>query len=558
MVYVFAKASALNKYIGKRLTLQQMQDALIDIGMDIKDVLGDKDPVLKVEITAEKLDLVSVVGLARAIKYYLGIEDKPIRYEIVRGRNSVYVDRSVARVRPRTAAAIVRGLNVDAEALEEIIGLQEKMHESFGRRRKKAAIGIYPLGRIKFPIKYCAESPDKIMFTPLGFSEVMSGVEVLERHEKGREFSHLLSGHEKYPIFEDAEGKVLSMPPIINSEEVGRVHEGKQDLFIECSGHNLTHLDNVLKVIVTTLIEMGGTAESVSVEYPDGEIYRLDLSNYTDEIDIDFVNRLIGISIKPKEAVPLLTKMMYNPVKVVGSKVQVEVPPFRSDVWHDVDIADDIARAYGYNNIAPRYPNISTVGGHLPFSRFRESACEAMVGMGFIELYTYMLTSTEKQYSMMGREQKEGGYVRILNSAEQGTNAVRTMILPEHLESLNINRKSGYPQKVFEVGMVVRPEKGRHPGNEWRLSASIAGPRTNYTKIKEALDTLMCVLGVEYEVRPADEPYLIAGRAGEIAVGGRPIGFIGEVHPKVLDAFGLLVPVASFEVELKPLFENKR
>ncbi|MCX8205753.1 MAG: phenylalanine--tRNA ligase subunit beta [Candidatus Micrarchaeota archaeon] len=556
MVYVFARVSTLNKYIGKRLTSQQLQAALMDLGMDIKDVSGDKDPELKIEITAEKLDLVSAVGLARAIKYYLGVDDKPIRYEIVRGKLAVKVDKSVSRVRPRTAAAIIRGLNVDAESLQEIISLQEKMHESFGRRRKKAAIGIYPLERIKFPIKYRAELPDKIMFTPLGFSEVMSGVEILQKHEKGREFAHLLRGHERYPIFEDAEGKVLSMPPIINSEEVGHVHEGRQDLFIECSGHNLTHLDNVLKVVVTTLIEMGGRAESVAVEYPD-ETYRLDLSNYTDEIDIGFVNRLIGINLKPKEALPLLTKMMYNPVKIVGSKVQVEVPPFRSDVWHDVDIADDIARAYGYNNIAPKYPNISSVGGHLPFSQFREAVCWQMGGMGFQELYTYMLTSTDTQYRKMGLSHEDGAYVRILNSAEQGTNSVRTMILPEHLVSLNINRKNKYPQRVFEVGMVVRPKDGAHPENEWRLSTSIAGPRTNYTKIKETLDTLMGILGVEYEVKPASHGFLIAGRAGDIIVGGKPVGFIGEVHPQVLDAFGLLVPVASFEIGLKPLFSHK-
>lgn len=168
MVYVYSKQSELNKYIRKKLSIKKIKDILIDLGMDIKGVSEEKDPELKIEITSEKMDLVSTLGIARAIKFYLGLETKIKNFKIKKSNKKIIVDKSVNISRPKIVAAIIKNVPMSQEFLDELIKIQEKIHDSFGRNRKKAAIGIYPLEKINFPIHFKAENPNRIKFKPLG------------------------------------------------------------------------------------------------------------------------------------------------------------------------------------------------------------------------------------------------------------------------------------------------------------------------------------------------------------------------------------------------------
>lgn len=556
MVYVYAKQSEINKYVAKNLTVDEIENTLKDLGMDIKGVSDEKDPELKVEITAEKADMISFVGIGRAIRYYLGIEKEVPRYVIEPAKEKVIVEESVSKVRPRTVCVILKDIDMTQELLDEMIKIQEKIHESFGRNRKKASIGIYPMDEIKFPVYFRAEKPEEIKFHPLEGDGVMDAHEILENHETGRKYAHLLSGNEVFPVFRDAKGDVLSLPPIINSHTTGRVDLHHRDLFIEISGFNQSFLDNLLKVMITTFIEFGAKAQAVTVEYPD-ETYELDLSPTEDKISIDYVNKLIGINITSEDAKELFPKMMYGVKSVKDDTVEFEIPCFRSDVWHDVDVADDIARAYGYNNIVPKFPSISTVGEHLPLSQFRERISNTLVQMGFLELYTYMLTSTEVQFRKMNLDEEKFNFIRLIDSEDQGLNMVRIINLPETLSSLHINRKNKYPQKVFENGFTIQVDDNCDTGarNEAHLTVSIADPKSNYTQIKGVLDTLLKLNEISFDVIESNHVFMIEGRQANIVVDGIEVGFIGELHPSVLENFGLLVPVCSFELNLEKIYE---
>jgi phenylalanyl-tRNA synthetase beta chain len=548
MVYVHAKHSELNRYIGKKLSVEEIENTLIDLGMDIKGKSDEKDIEFKIEITAEKMEYISSIGIARAIQHFMGIKKKIKKYEIKKGKYEIKYDNSLEKVRPKIVGAIIRNFDVTEENLDKIIEIQEKIHDSFGRNRKKVSIGVYPLKEIEFPITFKGEKPNKIKFRPLESEKEMSAEEILEKHEIGKKYAHLIKNSEVYPILVDSKNKILSMPPIINSYETGRVVPGKNDLFIDCTGHNLTHLDNVLKVLVTTLIEISGEVESVVVDYGK-EKYELNLDNTKDKIDINFVNEIIGIKITPQETEKLLEKMCYKVNEIKDNIIEIEIPPFRSDVWHDVDIADDIARAYGYNNIKPKLPEITSNGELLKKSLNKEKISENLIGMGFIELYTYMLTSTEVQYNKMKR--KNENIIKIIDSAEEGINTVRTLILPENLISLNINRKNNYPQKVFENGFTIQNDE-----NQEHLCVSIADPKANYTKIKEVFDLLNKINNWNLEIKEKEFPFLIKGRSAAVIYKNKEIGFIGEIHPEILDNFGLLVPVTSFELNIKEIIEE--
>lgn len=557
MVYVYCKQSQINKYVGEDLSVEDIDTTLQEMGMDMKGISDEEDPELKVEITAEKMDMVSTAGIGRAIKYYRGLAKKLPEYKIASGKNKVIVKKSVSSVRPKTVCVILRDVNMTPSLLDEMIEIQEKVHDSFGRHRKKASIGIYPMGEFSFPVTFTGEKPKDIVFHPLEGDGEVNANEILKEHEAGKKFAHLLSGEKVFPVFRDSNKEILSMPPIINSHKTGRVDLQHKDLFVEISGFNLTYLDNLLKVLTTTFLELGCKAESVIVEYEGSDNYELNLDNSTDVVSLDYINKLIGINVSADEVRELAMKIMFGVEKVDGDNITFTIPCYRTDVWHDSDIADDIARAYGYNNIVPCLPEIATVGSTLEVSDFRDRLGNTLVNFGFLELYSYMLTSTKTQFSKMGFSEPDMKFEKLIDSEDQGLNMVRVRVLPEILESLLINRKNKYPQKVFENGFTIQKDDSCDTGamNVRHLCSAIADPKANYTHIKGVLDTFMKMNNLDFEIRVKDDfSFLIAGRSAEILVGGEVVGFIGELNLEVLRNFGLLVPVAVFELDIDRVF----
>lgn len=558
MVYVYAKQSKINGYALEELSVEQIDTTLKEMGMDMKGISNEKDPEMKVEITAEKMDMVSTVGIGRAIRYYRGISKNLPNYKLAPATNKVIVKSSVDSVRPKTVCVILRDVNMTQELLDEMIEIQEKIHDSFGRHRKKASIGIYPMGEFKFPVTFSGEKPEDIVFAPLEGEGEMNANEILESHETGKKFAHLLSGHEVFPVFRDLNNEVLSLPPVINSNKTGRVDLHHKDLFVEISGFNLTYLDNLLKVLTTTFLELGCSAEAVSVEYSGGEVYELNLDNSKDKVSLNYINKLIGINVDSDEIKDLALKVMLEVESVSGDEITFLIPPFRADIWHDSDIADDIARAYGYNNIVPALPEIATVGSTLEVCDFTQRLSQTMVNFGFLELYSYMLSSTKTQFNKMNFDEPDKEFEKLIDSEDQGLNMLRVRILPEILESLLINRKNKYPQKVFENGFTIQKDSSCETGakNTRHICSAIADPKTNYTQIKGVLDTFMKLNNIDFEIKVNDEiPFLIAGRSAEILVGGKSVGFIGEVSPVVLNNFGLLVPVVAFELIVEDIVD---
>ena len=168
---------------------------------------------VELEIFPNRPDLLSMHGFLRAFKAFLGKEKGLKEYKMNKPEKNyeVIIDRSVKDVRPFTACAIVKGMKFDNEKIKEVIDIQEKIHATLGRNRKKIAIGIYPLEKILLPIKFEARKPQDIKFIPLEMDREMNGLQILQQHPAGREYASLLEGMEKFPVFADAKGKILSI-----------------------------------------------------------------------------------------------------------------------------------------------------------------------------------------------------------------------------------------------------------------------------------------------------------------------------------------------------------
>ncbi len=552
--------------MGKNLTIEEFEKLLFDFGLELASY-DKKTDTVSIELTAERQDLLSPQGLVRALKAYTGINKGLPKFKVNKSNYEIYVDSSVDGIRNFTLSAIIKNLKIDEDFLKEIIQVQEKMHQTYGRGRKNFAIGIYPLENIKFPIYFKADYPKNIRFIPLGETKEMDANEILKKHLTGIKYKHLLKGKEKYAYFIDSNNNILSMPPIINSETAGRVTTATKDIFIEVSGFDLFILEEQLNDLVTLFSDMKGDIYSIKIIYPKKEYLKKSFYNTLEvkentivtpqldpierEITVDYINNILGLNLKEKEVKELLERMMYSVEILKNNKLKVKFPKIRTDIWHSVDIADDVARAYRFSNFKYTMPKVSTIGGTLAISDLKESIANLLVGLGFIETYTFALTSVKEQFEMMNLKTEE--HIELQESAEKAYNMVRKWLIPEELKALKANKDTPYPHKIFETGYCVIPneEKDTLAENRLKLAVLISSDNANFTQINQVLQTLAREIGLTIELKEKNYNFFIEGRSAEIYINKKSIGFIGEIHPQVLDNYNLAQPVAAFELDLE-------
>ena len=544
------RLSRLQELLGKKLSSKELEETLNRMGFEVESVDGDD---VKIDLTPDRPDLLSTHGLARALKAYLGVKPGLADYHAENSNIIVNVDASARRVRPYTVCAVVKGLTFDDEKIKELVWVQEKMHETFARGRKKAAIGIYPLEKIKPPIKYYAEDPKKLKFKPLESEEEMTGEELLEKHPTGKAYRHLLEGQKKYPVFADSTGKILSMPPIINSHDLGKVTHSTKDIFIEVSGHDLRTLKEFLNIIVTLLYDMGGQICSVQVkyskEYDTGNIKTPHLKPMEMRLPAKHVNDVLGTKLTFEEIAFFLKKMGHGIVSANSKQVKVLVPAYRADVLHMADLVDDVMRGLTMDKLKPELPNHATAGGVLRESVTSDQFRELMSGHGYQEVFTLALTNAEDQYAKM--LSAENLHVTIPKAKAEGLNSVRTWLTPELLKVLASNRHKQFPQKIFDADQAIIPDEREDvKSRNVLMFASISShAKANYSEAKSVLESVCKAFNWKLEIIEEETPWCLKGRGARIKVNGGN-GWLGELNPQVLENFKLANPVTGFEFEV--------
>jgi phenylalanyl-tRNA synthetase beta chain len=537
--------------IGKKIEVAELKNLIDFVKGEIESVNGD---LLRIEIKdTNRPDLWSTEGIARELKAKIGIEESLPKYKVEKTNVKVIVSEKVKKVRPYTVCAVVKNLKFDELALSQIIQLQEKIANNFGKGRREVAMGIYDLKRIKPPIRYTTVKPDEIKFVPLDFEEELTPREILEKHPKGKEFGHLLRGLKEYPIFLDSRNKVLSLPPIINSNYSGKVTKNTKDVFIECSGFNFKFLIPSLNVIVCALAERGGEIGNVKIEYPEKTMYTPNLEPKSAFIELNYVNKISGLNLNPKQICELLKKSRCETIKR-KDKIKVLYPAYRQDIMHQRDIVEDIIISYGFNKIKPVYPKLPTTGKASEKEIFCNKVAEIMVGLGFQQILSPVLTNKENLFKKMDLNEEK--VIEIENPVSASWNVMRNWLLPSLMEFLSNNLHVEYPQKIFEIGDVVliNEEKETMSQNVKKLACCIANSKVSYEEISSLLDALLRNLGFEYKLKKIEHKSFIEGRVAGIFIKKEQIGIIGEISPQVLENWKIGMPIAAFEINLEKLF----
>ena len=623
-------------HMGRTYTDKEFDELCFEFGVELDEITSEREEaqksetvklnkdqiaklsdkvVYKIDVPANRYDLLCVEGLSRAIKIFLGDMEAPV-YEMV-GEPSpatamTVIKSNTDKIRPFVVCAILRDVTFDQERYDSFMDLQDQLHRNLCRQRTLVAIGTHDMDAIKPPFKYDARDPTQISFVPLTPDDrTFTAKELMEHYETEPTCKHLkpyvpiIKNSPVYPVIMDSEETVLSLPPIINGSK-SKITLNTKNVFIECTATDLTKANIVLDTVVTMFSEHCAkpfTVEPVTVNYQDDAGAIVDsyitplLYTRKEQAKVDFCNSLIGIQISAEEMKNLCNKIQLGPAKLLDNDtvLEVTVPPTRSDILHAVDIAEDIGIAFGYNNIVKKVPTTCAVGGEQPLNLLGDLLRDEIGRAGYIEVLTHGLCSTHDNFTALRRPVTAA--VSLSNPANVEYEVIRTTLLPGLLKTLQHNKSSSFTGgfKLFEISDVVLPDD-KHvvtetivgAKNARRVCAVYAGPTSGFEIIHGLVDRIMTLSevapeaaycansanakeekyrvsreGWAYTIAPllegdADAGTYFPGRAASILLTTPDkkqtrIGSFGILHPEVLSNFDIQYPSSCVELDLEAL-----
>jgi len=282
-----------------------------------------------------------------------------------------------------------------------------------------------------------------------------------------------------------------------------------------------------------------------------------DFSSRCVPLSVEYTNKILGLNLTGKRIAELLEVAGLGISKVSGDSVSVLVPFYRIDVNHQVDLIEDVAIAYGYNNIEPNWRELPTIGRAKADQHLINLARDLMIGLGYQEILNYTLTNQENLFDKMNVQRKT--VLELYNPKVVTMTCLRNWLLPGLMEFLSINQSVEFPQKIFELGKVTHLDDSQETKvcEEELLTAATTHATAGFSEIKSALDAFFSNFGVDWQIKETVHPSFIEGRVGKVIVNSEEIGFVGEVSPQVLEGWKLENPTAAFEINLQKILKQK-
>jgi phenylalanyl-tRNA synthetase beta chain len=526
---------------------------------------GSEDRIIKIELNdTNRPDLWSTAGLARQLRvretgkrpeYSFFSREGDLRP----AKHRVVVEESVKGPRPFLAGFMISGKPVTDSILKDMIQTQEKLAWNFGRKRRTISMGLYRTAIIKWPVHYRAVDPHSVRFVPLQWDRPMDLLEILAEHPKGREYAFINEKLPLHPLLVDSTDAILSYPPIINSADLGAVQVGDTDLFIELTGTDMASVTLSASIVACNFADMGFVVEPVAVEYPyDTPFGRSITFPYYFQTPVSVeagkASRLLGKSMNV-QTVREACERMGSAADTHGQYVTVSPPEYRNDFLHPVDVVEDVMMGKDMSFFEPERPRDFTIGRLSPVESFSRKAKGVLVGLGYQEMIYNYLGSGKDFVERMGTDGKD--IVRISNPMSENFEYVRDSILPCLLGSEAVSSRAVYPHRIFEVGKVAFKDDSLNYGisTRQRMGFLITHATADYNEAASHVATLFFYLGREYAIEAAEDERFIPGRQARLLYGGRDVGVFGELHPRVLEAWGLVVPCSACELDLEALIE---
>nr|CAH0098911.1 unnamed protein product [Daphnia galeata] len=577
----------LFKALGRSYTEEEFDELCFKFGIELDEVTSDKliilkeqgtersegaseDIIYKIDIPANRYDLLCLEGLVQGLQVFLGETQFPAFNLVpsVSVPQRLIIKHSTGSIRPHAVAAVLRNINFDQNIFSSFIDLQEKLHQNLCRKRSLVAIGTHDLDTIQGPFVYEALAPDSINFKPLNQSKEFTASQLMDLYSTDSHLRHylpIIRDSSVYPVIKDSNGVVLSMPPIINGEH-SKITLHTKNVFIECTATDLTKASIVLDTLVcmfSRYCRNQFTVEICEVETPEGKIHHYPiLKNRYEKISVDRINTMVGINGNADEIADLLTRMCLTATVEGTSSISVKIPPTRHDIIHACDVYEDVAIAFGYNNITKTLPKTNTIASQFPLNKLSDQLRDQLAQAGFTEALTFSLCSEEDIGEKLRKPLNSSLAVHVSNPKTLEFQVARSTLLPGLLKTIAANRKMPLPMKLFEVSDVVMKDSQRDVGarNCRNLCVAYYNKTPGFELVHGLLDRLMQLLEVPldhignkgYFLKPCEDATFFPGRCAHIIFAGSVVGIVGVIHPDVVTAFDLNLPCSALELNVEP------
>ena len=537
------------------------------VGQDIASAIGCNDTCVEFEITPNRPDCLSVLGLAREAAVTFGKELK-MHTPQVKGCGGDIHDYLSVEVRnpqlcPRYTAKVVKNVKIGpsprwmrerlrasgVRPIDNIVDITNYVMLEYGQPMHAFDIEYVKDHKIIVRNAVSGETIQTLDGADRTLSEDML---VIADSEKASAVAGVMGG-EHSGINENTHTVVFESACFKGSSV--RITAKKLGMRTESSGRFEKGLDaqNCLPAVMRAceLVELLGAGEVV-----DGVI-DVDNTNYQPtriHLDADWTNRFLGTDIPKEQMVKILTDLQFQ---MEGD--EIIVPSFRSDVEHKADIAEEIARFYGYNNIPTTIAKGSPEGGYNEYQKFERVVNQNMLAQGMYEIMTYSFVSP-KQYDKirLPKDDPKRQSVVIRNPLGEDTSIMRTNAIPSMMDMLskNYNNRNG-AVSLYEIGNEYIPVEGELlPDEVPNLVLGMYGDDKDFFTLKGVVENLLDTLAIrEYDVdAKSDDPTFHPGRCAVLSKDGEEFGIIGEVHPLVCANYGINTRVYVGKLKLRKLF----
>ena len=354
-----------------------------------------------------------------------------------------------------------------------------------------------------------------------------------------------------YPFLKDSR-KTISLIPITNSEKT-RVTAKTKSLFIDFTGTDSDIVSKVADMFACRFIDAGSKVYSVRIVFVNGTDSEYPkLGKRTIKIKASGFDEVLGYKTNDTNIKKLAVRSGYIVSEEAKNFVSVAVPPYRYDVLNDQDVYEDLVFAYGYDSVKSRPVPSVNAGSETAFSLFSDKLTEIMLGLGYTEAYNNYLTNEKAEFEMMGREPEMEKVVSIKYSKTENISIMRSGILPSLINNLRDSASEQMPYRMFEIGDTFAVADGK--AKERKTFAFVSEhSKADFAEAKTVIMAAMAALGIELGFEEGSGPEFIPGRCARITSKGEEIGIIGEVHPRILNGFGIEEPVVGCEIELSKL-----
>ncbi len=541
-----------------------LNDEGCTVGQDINEVIGNDDSIVEFEITNNRPDCYSLIGLAREtaaafnvpMKHHEPVvkggaegdltalldvdvqaEDLCLRYTARMVRN-VKIAPSPKWMRQRLRSAGIRPINNIVDITNYVmVEYGQPMHAFDYRYVSGGKIVVRRAGEDKTLTTLDGNvrslQPDMLVIAdetkPVGLAGIMGG--------------------ENSEIVDDTVDVVFESANFLGASI--RKTALALGMRTDASAKFEKDIDPMLTLPAVNraceLVELLGAGEVM-----DGVI---DVLNYVPEtvtlpLEPERINALLGTDISREDMIEYLRR---EEVPVADGMIQV--PSWRPDLRCMADIAEEVARYYGYNRIETTLMRgATTLGGYTEAEALENKACAIARSLGYSEIITYSFVSpTVFDNIRLPEDTPLRNAIRIINPLGEDTSIMRTVILPSMLDILARNyayKNKGV--KLYELGRIYLPVEGHDlPDEPKRLIFGTYGEHEDFFSMKGEIDALLASLNIPAAtyVRNTENPSYHPGRCAELRIDGKKVGVIGQIHPLVAETYGIGAEVYAAELD---------